>query len=154
MRRRWKNERLLVLASLTSCKHTRRHELCRSPILFLLLAPNLKGNIDNKHTFQSSCNNRLVSSISKYSAPMHFMIRRIHGCQKLSASIRHYATATSRSASHTGTGPSQGAATFQIFDRNLKRTQRDRAADNVEESRKVDYLRDEVASRLAERLLV
>jgi len=85
---------------------------------------------------------------------MHFLVKRIHGCHRLGASIRHYATATSRSASNTGTGPSQGAATFQIFDRNLKRTQRDRAADNAEESRKVDYLRDEVANRLAERLLV
>lgn len=32
--------------------------------------------------------------------------------------------------------------------------QKERAAGNVEDSRKVDYLRDEVAARLSERLLV
>lgn len=42
---------------------------------------------------------------------------------------------------------------LQVFDRNLKRQQKDRAAANVESSRQVDYLRDAVASRLCERLL-
>ncbi|KAK6335305.1 hypothetical protein TWF718_010738 [Orbilia javanica] len=45
-----------------------------------------------------------------------------------------------------------GTGSFQIFDRNVKRLQRDRAAANAEESRNVDYLRDEVANRLVERL--
>ncbi|KAK6510347.1 hypothetical protein TWF506_009461 [Arthrobotrys conoides] len=44
------------------------------------------------------------------------------------------------------------AGSFQVFDRRVKGLQRDRAAKNAEESRKVDYLRDEVANRLVERL--
>ena len=85
---------------------------------------------------------------------MRTVIVRAQSVLKLSLAVRRYATATSRSTSNTSSAPSLGAATFQIFDRDLKRLQRDRAAINVEESRNVDYLRDEVAERLAERLLV
>ncbi|KAG9218694.1 hypothetical protein CCMSSC00406_0001192 [Pleurotus cornucopiae] len=44
---------------------------------------------------------------------------------------------------------------YQVFDRHAKTLQRDRAAtrDGGERSRTVDYLRDEVASRMMERLL-
>jgi hypothetical protein len=56
----------------------------------------------------------------------------------------------------------RGLATFSslqpytVFDRSLKRIQRDRAAlkNNGEDSRTVDYLRNEVAERMIERLLV
>lgn len=47
-----------------------------------------------------------------------------------------------------------GAPTLQVFDRRHKWMQKERAASNVEESRKVDYLKNEVANRLCERLLV
>lgn len=43
---------------------------------------------------------------------------------------------------------------LQVFNSNTKHLQRERAASDVEGSRKVDYLRDEVAVRLCERLLV
>lgn len=43
---------------------------------------------------------------------------------------------------------------MEVFNRQTKHLQKDRAARNVEESRKVDYLKDEVAMRLCERLLV
>lgn len=43
---------------------------------------------------------------------------------------------------------------LEVFNRKTKHLQKDRAAQNVEESRKVDYLKDEVATRLCERLLV
>jgi NADH dehydrogenase [ubiquinone] 1 alpha subcomplex assembly factor 5 len=43
---------------------------------------------------------------------------------------------------------------LEVFNRKTKHLQKDRAARNVEESRKVDYLKDEVAMRLCERLLV
>jgi hypothetical protein len=45
---------------------------------------------------------------------------------------------------------------YKVFDRNAKRMQKDRAAarEGGERSRKVDYLFDEVANRLAERLTV
>ena len=44
----------------------------------------------------------------------------------------------------------------QVFDRSVKRLQKDRAAwrDGSERSRMVDYVRDEVADRMMERLLV
>lgn len=48
-------------------------------------------------------------------------------------------------------GPS---AQFQVFNRRTKWLQKERAAKDVEASRRVDYLKDEVAARLCERLLV
>lgn len=47
-----------------------------------------------------------------------------------------------------------GAPTFEVFNRRTKVLQRERAAANTEKSRQVDYLRDETAFRLCERLLV
>ncbi|KAG0000233.1 hypothetical protein BGZ79_006170 [Entomortierella chlamydospora] len=44
-------------------------------------------------------------------------------------------------------------ATFQVFDREGKRLQKERAASNVELSRQVDYVKDEVAFRVVDRLL-
>ncbi|KAK7733399.1 hypothetical protein SLS57_000414 [Botryosphaeria dothidea] len=46
-----------------------------------------------------------------------------------------------------------GAPTFEVFNRRTKLLQRERAAANAEKSREVDYLRDETAFRLCERLL-
>lgn len=47
-----------------------------------------------------------------------------------------------------------GAPVFQVFNSNTKHLQRERAAADADSSRRVDYLRDEVALRLVERLLV
>lgn len=47
-----------------------------------------------------------------------------------------------------------GNPMLEVFNRKTKHLQKDRAAQNVEQSRKVDYLKDEVATRLCERLLV
>ena len=47
-----------------------------------------------------------------------------------------------------------GTPTLQVFDRRAKYLQKERAAADVERSRQVDYLKDEVAMRLSERLLV
>lgn len=47
-----------------------------------------------------------------------------------------------------------GNPMLEVFNRKTKHLQKDRAALNVDESRKVDYLKDEVAMRLCERLLV
>ncbi|TVY78394.1 Arginine-hydroxylase NDUFAF5 [Lachnellula suecica] len=46
-----------------------------------------------------------------------------------------------------------GNPTLQVFNRHTKYLQKERAACNVERSRQVDYLKDEVAMRLSERLL-
>ncbi|PWY76603.1 methyltransferase domain-containing protein [Aspergillus eucalypticola CBS 122712] len=46
-----------------------------------------------------------------------------------------------------------GNPVMEIFNRKTKHMQKDRAARNVEESRKTDYIKDEVAMRLCERLL-
>ncbi|KAF2824875.1 S-adenosyl-L-methionine-dependent methyltransferase [Ophiobolus disseminans] len=46
-----------------------------------------------------------------------------------------------------------GAPTLEIFSNRHKWQQKERAASNTETSRSVDYLRDEVASRLCERVL-
>ena len=50
--------------------------------------------------------------------------------------------------------PAAGAPSFQVFNRRVKWLQKERAAADVESSRQSDYLKDEVASRLCERLLV
>lgn len=61
-------------------------------------------------------------------------------------------------AAISGSAPSQNpiATPFQVFDRNAKRFQRDRAATRQSgaRSRQVDYVRDEIADRMMERLYV
>lgn len=47
-----------------------------------------------------------------------------------------------------------GRPTFEVFNRAVKHMQKDRAAQDVEQSRQVDYIKNEVAQRLCERLLV
>ncbi|KAJ2899951.1 hypothetical protein IWW38_000749 [Coemansia aciculifera] len=47
----------------------------------------------------------------------------------------------------------KSAAPFEVFDRNAKRMQRNRAAARAVDSREVDYLKDEVAARVSDRLL-
>ena len=49
---------------------------------------------------------------------------------------------------------SGGAPRFQVFNRRAKWLQKERAASKPEENRQADYLKDEVALRLSERLLV
>ena len=49
---------------------------------------------------------------------------------------------------------SPGTPTIEVFNSHTKQLQKERAASDTEKSRQVDYLRDEVASRLCERLLV
>ena len=53
------------------------------------------------------------------------------------------------------TGNVAATAPYEVFDRTAKRIHRDRAAlkDGGEQSRTVDYVRDEVADRLMERFL-
>ncbi|KAI0340873.1 S-adenosyl-L-methionine-dependent methyltransferase [Trametopsis cervina] len=66
------------------------------------------------------------------------------------ALCRRYASVSSSSPLNPNSvGP------FQVFDRNAKRMQRDRSAvkDSGEASRTVDYVREEVADRMLERLL-
>ena len=47
-----------------------------------------------------------------------------------------------------------GKPVFDVFNRRAKWLQKERAAANVDASRQADYLKDEVAIRLCERLLV
>lgn len=63
-------------------------------------------------------------------------------CVAATSGVRSYASQT------------PGNPMIEIFNRKAKHLQKDRAARNVEESRKTDYLKDEVALRLCERLLV
>ncbi|KAH8423810.1 uncharacterized protein LDX57_001568 [Aspergillus melleus] len=46
-----------------------------------------------------------------------------------------------------------GSPVWEVFNRQTKHLQKDRAARNVEQSRQTDYIKDEVALRLCERLL-
>lgn len=58
-------------------------------------------------------------------------------------------TGTRRSYAFT----SAGAPIHQVFNRHTKWLQKERAAGDIEQSRTADYLKDEVAARLCERLL-
>lgn len=62
---------------------------------------------------------------------------------------RNRPTVTRRSYAFT----SVGASAYQVFNGRTKWLQKERAASKVEQSRVADYLKDEVASRLCERLL-
>ncbi|CAG8657384.1 1818_t:CDS:10 [Acaulospora colombiana] len=62
---------------------------------------------------------------------------------KVPTNLHSYATASKQ------TEPS----TFSIFNRNTKRLQKDRSASDVESSRQVDYIKDEIAYRIVDRLL-
>lgn len=68
----------------------------------------------------------------------------------LSNTFRQVVKQSSIARRHYSTAPQA----FQVFDRKVKCMQKDRAASNVEESRTVDYLKDEIAARVADRLLV
>ncbi|EGR51817.1 uncharacterized protein TRIREDRAFT_55205 [Trichoderma reesei QM6a] len=56
-------------------------------------------------------------------------------------------------APRRGYAVASGSTRFQVFNRRTKWLQKERAASNADESRQADYLKDEVAVRLTERLL-
>ncbi|KAI0065953.1 S-adenosyl-L-methionine-dependent methyltransferase [Artomyces pyxidatus] len=75
--------------------------------------------------------------------------RAVQRASRILRHSRYLASVSSSSINPTSVGP------FQVFDRNVKRLQKDRAAshDGGERSRTVDYVRDEVAERMIERFL-
>ncbi|KAG9242301.1 S-adenosyl-L-methionine-dependent methyltransferase [Calycina marina] len=66
---------------------------------------------------------------------------------------RHVVRQSSRQSRDYAVASSAGNPSLQVFNRHSKYMQKERAASNVERSRQVDYLKDEVALRLSERLL-
>jgi NADH dehydrogenase [ubiquinone] 1 alpha subcomplex assembly factor 5 len=70
-------------------------------------------------------------------------------------STRHTRVLAAHSATSLPQNP-HGLGHYEIFDRSAKQLQKDRAAalDSGTRSRTVDYVRDEVADRMMERLLV
>ncbi|GAA5875997.1 hypothetical protein JCM3774_002309 [Rhodotorula dairenensis] len=68
------------------------------------------------------------------------------------ASLRAALASGSRSYAVPSFAPS-AASPFSVFDRNLKTAQRDRAARNKERSRLTDYVKDDVAQSMVDRLL-
>lgn len=78
---------------------------------------------------------------------------------RLSQHLRHLPRHTRPFAAISSNFPPPSLNTvgpYQVFDRNAKRMQRDRAAARNQgaQSRVVDYVRDEVAERMMERFLV
>jgi len=61
-----------------------------------------------------------------------------------------------RHASHSAPQSPSHAGSYRVFDRSVKRLQRNSAArcESGERSRVVDYVRDEVANRMMERFMV
>ena len=74
--------------------------------------------------------------------------------QALIRSWRSQLSACSRGARFRFVSTSSGSPSLQVFNDKIKWLQRERSAVNAKSSREVDYLRDEVAIRLCERLLV
>lgn len=66
------------------------------------------------------------------------------------SSLRSYATPSFA----PGASASSPASPFIVFDRQAKLAQRDRAALDKERSRLTDYVKDEVAANMVDRLLV
>lgn len=67
--------------------------------------------------------------------------------------IRNYAIPTSTQTKISASSPIINSP-FIIFDRNVKKLQRDRAASDKIKSRLTDYVKDEVAANMVDRLLV
>ncbi|KAL5612931.1 hypothetical protein BROUX41_003992 [Berkeleyomyces rouxiae] len=80
-------------------------------------------------------------------SPMSLSLRQKSASASISAAAPAI-VAVRGLASHTSASPQ-----LQIFNRHAKWLQKERAARNVSESRQADYLKDEVAIRLCERLL-
>lgn len=78
------------------------------------------------------------------------MLRLSRRIASSTCSSRAYASLSSSPINPSSVGP------FQVFDRNAKRLQKDRAAsrNNGSNSRTVDYVREEVAERMIERFMV
>ncbi|TFK93637.1 S-adenosyl-L-methionine-dependent methyltransferase [Polyporus arcularius HHB13444] len=77
------------------------------------------------------------------------MLSAVRSCRVFPARIRSLASVSPSSPINPNSvGP------FQVFDRNVKRMQKDRAAarDGGERSRTVDYVRNEIADALSERM--
>ena len=66
------------------------------------------------------------------------------------ASLRAYATASGVPPRLAASSPQ---SPFAVFDRKLKKLQRDRAAGDPERSRLTDYVKDEIAASMVDRLL-
>lgn len=73
----------------------------------------------------------------------------VHHNTRTLAPLCFYSTAPPPPPAGSKTVPSS----FQVFNREAKRMQKERAASNAEESRQVDYVKDEVAFRVVDRLL-
>ena len=88
------------------------------------------------HTMLSSARGRLAHNV--------FLASRVARTRSLAS------VSSSSPINPNSVGP------FQVFDRNVKRMQKDRSAerDGGNRSRTVDYVRDEVADRLIERMQV
>lgn len=82
--------------------------------------------------------------------PAFFLLSTMPSPSMITRSLRPFRQATRRGYAI----PARGPPNLQVFNRNTKWLQRERAASDVESSRRVDYLRDEVAARLCDRLLV
>ena len=87
------------------------------------------------------------------------MLRTTFSFSIIRSQTRFTATAPLRSLASVSPGGPLNPSTlgpYLVFDRHAKRLQKDRSAINGggERSRTVDYVRDEVADRLIERLMV
>ena len=85
--------------------------------------------------------------------PSHNVLRHTLKRWASTQCLRHFATATTdEPILNIHKRPS--TAGLHVFDQETKRWQRNVAARKAKESREVDYLRDEVADRLVDRILV
>ena len=110
----------------------------------LLLPPLNTGTL-----FALRGQHALISFTRAYTASTTYITMSLSPLFRPSALARRTFTAARSYASQTPGNPM-----LEVFNRKTKHMQKDRAARNVEESRKVDYIKDEVAMRLCERLLV
>lgn len=68
--------------------------------------------------------------------------------------LRHIPRTLQQIPKRSYANPTPGSPVWEVFNSKTKHIQKDRAGRNTDTGRKVDYLKDEVAMRLCERLLV
>ena len=118
--------------------------------------PALSSSTFDPQSYYASYISEHSSSVpyttSAPSSPYHNYFPAAH-CPTLSA-FYHIKQSSIHPQSRGYAIQTPGPLTLQVFNAATKHRQRERTASHAEASRRVDYLRDEVATRLCERLLV
>lgn len=134
---------VLIIGAMANCFFESLEDGSPSPLSMTDVETSKLLKSNNKPDRVVTREYRVMSRVSVTLS--HMSLLRVNGHRRL---VRVF----TREASF----PSASVSPYRVFDRTAKQTQKDRAANRNggERSRVVDYVRDEVADRMMERLLV